>query len=190
MGKRKFPLQKRSKEKVENILEAARSIIINEGVLNFNTNNIAKKAGISIGCIYQYFNSKEGILLALIKKDFSTRVSSLENNFQKFKNYPFEEKVKETINILFDFNDGGRDLITAGKYLQLAQVKSFQIDFQREVTEKAKSFLTASGSHIPVKKIENTLFVFFQSMNSDTLKEQRENVKSALFNLSLSYLQI
>ena len=189
MDNRKHPLQKRSKDTVESILLAAKSIIINEGVVNFNTNNIAKKAGVSIGCIYQYFNSKEGILTALVSRDLARKLAVLEEKFSIFKGYPFEEKVKETINILFDLNETGKELVTAGKYLQIKQMRKFQIDFQRDVVERAKLFLSNSADHISMQKIESAVLVFFQSINSEIVKDHQERMKTALFHLSSSYLQ-
>jgi len=186
---RKTPLQKRSKDTVEAILSVSRLIIIEEGVLNFNTNNIAKRAGVSVGSIYQYFNSKESILMALIHSDFSIKIKHIEEKFVKLKNYPFEGKIKEIINVLFDLNENGEDLVLAGKYLQIGQLKKFHNEFQNEVIERSKNFIKTSSEHLCCEKIESTLFVFFQSINSENIKEHQENIKSTLFNIGTCYLQ-
>jgi AcrR family transcriptional regulator len=58
---RRRPKQARSKEKVEKILQAAQSILEAEGVAAFNTNRIAKEAGIGVGSLYEYFPNKKAI---------------------------------------------------------------------------------------------------------------------------------
>ena len=67
---RKMPVQDRSKQTVEYILEASISILETDGMKGFNTNAIAKKAGVSIGSLYQYFPSKDAIMNELIQRYF------------------------------------------------------------------------------------------------------------------------
>ena len=62
------PMQKRSIEKKEKIIEAGFELICNKGYHNTNTAQIAKAAGVSTGIVYQYFNDKHDILLEGIKR--------------------------------------------------------------------------------------------------------------------------
>lgn len=62
------PIQKRSIEKKEKIIEAGFDLICQKGYYNTNTAEIAKAAGVSTGIIYQYFRDKYDILLEGIKK--------------------------------------------------------------------------------------------------------------------------
>ncbi|WP_051228898.1 TetR/AcrR family transcriptional regulator [Paludibacterium yongneupense] len=66
---RKKPVQARSADTVEIILEAAARILELEGFASYNTNAIASRAGISIGSYYQYFPNKDAVTAALIKRD-------------------------------------------------------------------------------------------------------------------------
>lgn len=63
---RKLPVQQRSAATVDCILEAAAHILEREGLGGFSTNAVARRAGISIGSLYQYFPSKEAITSALV----------------------------------------------------------------------------------------------------------------------------
>ena len=63
---RKMPTQARSQETVSVILEASARILESDGLAAFNTNTIARRAGVSIGSLYQYFPNKDAILRALI----------------------------------------------------------------------------------------------------------------------------
>jgi len=62
---RKQPKQARSSELVSNILEAAVHVLAKEGAQRFTTARVAKKAGFSVGSLYQYFPNKAAILFRL-----------------------------------------------------------------------------------------------------------------------------
>lgn len=62
------PIQKRSIEKKEKIINAGFELICKEGYHNTDTSKIAKKAGVSTGIIYQYFKDKRDIFIAGLQK--------------------------------------------------------------------------------------------------------------------------
>jgi AcrR family transcriptional regulator len=68
LSPRKQPSQRRSRETVAVILEAAARIIERDGLAGFNTKAVAERAGVSIGSIYQYFPNNDALTLALIAK--------------------------------------------------------------------------------------------------------------------------
>jgi AcrR family transcriptional regulator len=59
---RKEPKQARSRKLIETVLDAALLIIDEQGISSFNTNAVAKAAGVDIASIYQYLPNKESIL--------------------------------------------------------------------------------------------------------------------------------
>ena len=66
---RKAPSQSRSEETVASIVEAAAQVLENEGFEGFNTNAVARRAGVSIGSLYQYFPGKDALTVALIRRE-------------------------------------------------------------------------------------------------------------------------
>lgn len=62
------PMQKRSIEKKEKIIQYGFELICQKGYYNTNTAEIAKAAGVSTGIVYQYFKDKHDILLEGIKR--------------------------------------------------------------------------------------------------------------------------
>jgi len=66
---RKAPRQTRSAHTVEAILEAAALVLEADGLEGFNTNAVARRAGASIGTLYQYFPSKDALTLALLQRE-------------------------------------------------------------------------------------------------------------------------
>ncbi|MBB5049932.1 AcrR family transcriptional regulator [Rhodopseudomonas rhenobacensis] len=65
---RKSPIQGRAKQTVATILEATARILTEEGSERLTTNHLARRAGFSIGTIYQYFPNREAIVLALVER--------------------------------------------------------------------------------------------------------------------------
>jgi AcrR family transcriptional regulator len=66
---RKKPSQARSEETIEVVFEATARILQTQGLNEFNTNAVAKLAGISIGTLYQYFPNKNAILIAMARRE-------------------------------------------------------------------------------------------------------------------------
>ncbi|QJD88764.1 TetR/AcrR family transcriptional regulator [Duganella dendranthematis] len=66
---RKAPRQRRAAYTVDAILEAAALVLEEAGLAGFNTNAVARRAGASIGTLYQYFPSKDALTLALLMRE-------------------------------------------------------------------------------------------------------------------------
>jgi len=66
---RKRPRQRRARETVDAILEAAAQVFGEAGYGEVTTNRIAERAGVSIGSLYQYFPNKNALLVALVERE-------------------------------------------------------------------------------------------------------------------------
>jgi AcrR family transcriptional regulator len=66
---RKEPTQERAQKTIAAIFEATAQIVESEGEAALTTNKVAHKAGFSIGTLYQYFPSKEAIVLAMSERE-------------------------------------------------------------------------------------------------------------------------
>ena len=62
---RKHPKQERASATVDAILQAATYILIRDGWEGLDTNKIAKRAGVNIASLYQYFPNKQAIVIEL-----------------------------------------------------------------------------------------------------------------------------
>ncbi len=65
---RKRPTQDRAKATVDAILRATAHILKTKGYEGCSTNAVARRAGVSIGSLYQYFPSKEALVVALAEE--------------------------------------------------------------------------------------------------------------------------
>jgi AcrR family transcriptional regulator len=66
---RREPSQERAQQTIATIFQATAQIVDSEGEAALSTNKIAAKAGFSIGTLYQYFPTKEAILLAMVRRE-------------------------------------------------------------------------------------------------------------------------
>ena len=60
------PQQERSNEKKQKIIEASYEVFTEVGYYSANTQEIAKRAGVSTGIVYSYFKDKRDILLYVL----------------------------------------------------------------------------------------------------------------------------
>jgi len=75
---RKAPSQTRALRTVDTLCEAAVRLLETEGEAGFTTNRVAQRAGYSIGTLYQYFPSKEAIVVALVRRQRERVMRELE----------------------------------------------------------------------------------------------------------------
>jgi AcrR family transcriptional regulator len=74
---RKPPIQRRSRQTVEELLQAAAQVFEENGYAGATTNRIAERAGVSIGTLYQYFPNKDAMVVALLERHVSETVERL-----------------------------------------------------------------------------------------------------------------
>lgn len=97
------PKQERSIEKRNKILQVAKDLFSDKTYFNVTTNEIAKKADVSVGTLYAYFASKEDILTALLKRynDFFLTTIFADINSQDSLDR-FKKNPKEWLNVLIN----------------------------------------------------------------------------------------
>lgn len=138
------PKQKRAIEKKEKIIEAGFELICDNGYYNTNTAEIAKKAGVSTGIIYQYFTDKHDILMEGLQihgneiffpiltfdienydiKNFEYDLEKLIDN--QIKNHKLSKKAHEEITAMIHTDE---------------EVAKFFYQKELEATEKIKNVL-------------------------------------------------
>ena len=111
-------IREKSKEK---IVYAAVQLFSTVGYFSTSVSNIAKKAGVSKGLIYNYFDSKESVLESIIEKAFE----EVEHIFQFGEQLPPKERMENIINRLIDHLTLQSDFMRM--YLPVAmQVRRFE----------------------------------------------------------------
>lgn len=75
---KRSPKQARSKETVGKIIRVATQIIRRDGFAKLSTNAVAAKAGLGIASIYEYFEDKNAVLVAVLEHEMADVWSDLE----------------------------------------------------------------------------------------------------------------
>jgi len=91
---RKRPRQARSVATFEAILEAAARILESLGFAAFNTNAVAELAGVSIGSLYQYFPSKDALIVELIRRERAELSNRIVEAIQQHDATDLKKKLK------------------------------------------------------------------------------------------------
>ncbi|MEZ4721055.1 MAG: helix-turn-helix domain-containing protein [Flavobacteriales bacterium] len=86
-------------ERRAEILDAALHVFADEGYHNSSVSQIAKKAGISKGLMYNYFESKESVLKALLLDLFDYAMHELKLDLADEMN---DERMREVIRLSVD----------------------------------------------------------------------------------------
>lgn len=95
---RKRPRQVRSVATFEAILEAAARILESLGFAGFNTNAVAERAGVSIGSLYQYFPSKDALIVELIRRERAKLSNHIVEAIQQHEAADLKDKLKLIIH--------------------------------------------------------------------------------------------
>jgi AcrR family transcriptional regulator len=75
---RRVPAQARSEQTIQVIFEATAQVLNEFGEGALTTNRIAQRAGVSVGTLYQYFDSKESIVLGMLTRERGQVMSTLD----------------------------------------------------------------------------------------------------------------
>lgn len=109
---RRRPVQDRSRETVGYVLEAAAQLFGELGYEQATTNHVARKAGVSIGSVYQYFPNKQALLLALAERHLeeARRKAVVALRRLRERGVPPEDFFRGFVGFVVDLHRGGEPL--------------------------------------------------------------------------------
>jgi len=93
----RIPKQNRSRERRLKIMETALDLFASKGINGTSSNEIANKAGVSIGTFYSYFENKKTLFLEILKNhldNFVTGVYTLQSD----DSIPLRDLIKDHIH--------------------------------------------------------------------------------------------
>ena len=88
------------KETSSVILETANKILVAEGPSSLTMRNIAKGSNIALGTIYNYYSTKDDVILAMVNNFWDDTVETLKNSITC--NDSFTDELKSIYRILLD----------------------------------------------------------------------------------------
>jgi AcrR family transcriptional regulator len=107
---RRRPRQSRSKATVDAIMGATAEVLVGRGYDKASTNLIAKRAGVSIGSLYQYYPNKESLVAALCERHMTESFAMIVDELAALRSKPLEQAVPELIAALLRLHTNDPDL--------------------------------------------------------------------------------
>jgi AcrR family transcriptional regulator len=90
-------VQRRSRERVERILQAAERLVVSSGVEALTTRAVAERARIPVATLYQYFADRDAIISALIARHVLSMDERIAAALQDLSSYSVRTIVEATI---------------------------------------------------------------------------------------------
>lgn len=100
---RRVPVSNRGRQRVAQLLDAAAALFAEQGFETTSTNHIAKRAGVSIGSLYQYFPDKDAILQALAARQFDNLEATLVERLHILPDDTLQRFFARILDVLIDF---------------------------------------------------------------------------------------
>ncbi|MBC1444032.1 TetR/AcrR family transcriptional regulator [Listeria seeligeri] len=105
------PIQKRSLEKKQKIINAGFELFCEKGYYQTSTNEICKRAGVSTGALYSYFTDKKDIFIAsfeiFFKEQIDPLISSLVDNQNSFDLDKFISHAIDVFTKMYQLSEKG-----------------------------------------------------------------------------------
>lgn len=133
-------IKKERERRVEDILVAARSVILLKSYSSATMDDIAAEAGISKPTIYQYFNTKEELFVQMLKPMVRSLALNMENiriSLEKNEYSSGRDIVKDVFNVYFETFEKNPEIIKIfNMFLQIGRLNQLN----KEATDEIKAW--------------------------------------------------
>jgi AcrR family transcriptional regulator len=174
--KGRVPVQYRAQVTVENILQAAEALFIQYPYHHVTTTRIAKRVGVSVGSLYQYFPDKKAIVYALIEATSSHAARALREEIYTDVNLPHLEAAHRAIGLALRIYKKNEWVL-----LRLAneepELREWVVDLslERLTSSAARLFIEQRSGAKPIANIDVMLFIvnnlIFESVRNFVLRK-------------------
>lgn len=110
---RKRPVQARSMQTVDAIMEATIQVLLSHGMDRLTTTRVAERAGVSIGTLYQYYPNKRSLLFALLEQKLEDVSAALEAACRESYGMPLAAMTRHIVERFVDAKMARADISTA-----------------------------------------------------------------------------
>lgn len=110
---RRRPRQARSESTVDAIYEATAQIIEREGADRITTRRISEVSGFSIGTLYQYFQDRDSLLMAMSISHRDRLIERLKATLEASRDRPVREAISRLVAVLVADARGNRKTLRA-----------------------------------------------------------------------------
>lgn len=148
----------------ERIFASAQELFYEQGYEQVNIRQIARKSGIAVGTLYNYYSNKNEIYLAVLNKSWNKTFEKI-NNIVNDKS-PSVERLKECIQVIYD---------------EIIQRKGLGIQIRKAKGLEGKEFISLENS------IKENIAMFFSGMNIKAeFKEDKEIIDKLVYTILIN----
>ncbi len=98
---------------VKALEEATIQVLLTGGLERLTTNRVARRAGVSVGTLYQYYPNKQSLLFALLEQHMEKVSEAMEAACNNARGRPLLEMVGEVVQRFLDAKLARTDISTA-----------------------------------------------------------------------------
>ncbi len=121
------------------ILEAAEDLIAAKGLQGAPLAQIAKKAGVAVGTLYNYFEDRDAMIRALFEMRRATLRPELRAAISKHAELPFEERLRAFLEDVFAVFEAHRKFIKVMIETEHVKITPPQNDLSTAIAELVKA---------------------------------------------------
>lgn len=162
---RKKPVQQRSQQVVEALIEATGQVIVERGLEHLTTIHVATRAGVSIGSLYQYFENKEALIAALLDRLTIELDEVVNRTVLPLLSADVRTLVRSLLHVAFDFVQSKE-----GLYLELLR-NWFRIDiagslqrFEQNMMDVTRAYVMTHAGRLRLAHVPARSFVIINSV--------------------------
>jgi len=166
---RKPASQRRSRATVDALIEATARILVREGFDKASTNRIAEAAGVSVGSLYQYYPSKEALVVAVIERHNRQIMTVVREALAEAAGQPIEQGVRTLVAAAINAHrvDPALHRVLAEQIPRTGALETVEA-YNREAYELLRTYLEAHRGEFRAVDMELAAFVCATSIEALT----------------------
>lgn len=140
---KKKPTQGRSRQTVDALIEATALTIAERGWAGASTNRIAAKAGVSVGSLYQYFDSREDLLASLVERERDRFIQRLDETLPSLLTGDARVALRTVLELAFEHCERDEALfVELARHWDAAGGSQFATALETYVLDALRLFLS------------------------------------------------
>jgi AcrR family transcriptional regulator len=166
---RKHASQDRSRATVDALIEATARILVREGFDKASTNRIAEAAGVSVGSLYQYFPSKEALVVAVIARHQDELMQIARGALAEVAALPIPKAVRRLVTVAIEAHrvDPKLHRVLAEQLPRTGRLEHVEV-FNGEFFTLFKTYLEAHREELRNLDLEMAAYVCVTSIEALT----------------------
>ena len=166
---RKPPKQARAQATIEALLTATAAVLTEHGYDHATTNAIEKRAGVSIGSLYQYFPHKEALVAALCERHLGEMTALLIGEVAAMRGLPLAEATRALVRSMLRAHSVAPELHRVF-IEQVPRIAGFEriVQMDRIIIDLIRTELERSDEPLRPKDLDLAVFMLVHSVQAIT----------------------